>query len=133
MSCRPLGVDSEGQVYIPMAPDLAPVHHHVAGHPVTAGGDGAADLFIQVTQLSGGTFMADKKEIQPFRWHVSVNNSLGPRGDGHGEAEHCAPRPPDVSPATNASTGPVHGLGAVVVSLNGIADVLRHTFSGCTS
>lgn len=73
---RPLGVDSDGQVYIPMAPDLAPVHHYVAGHPVTAAGDGAADLFIQVTQVSGGTFMADKKEIQPFRWHVSVNNPL---------------------------------------------------------
>jgi len=76
MSCRPLGVDSEGQVYIPMAPDLAPAHHYIAGHPVTAEGDGAADLFIQVTQLSGGTFMADKKEIQPFRWHVSINNPL---------------------------------------------------------
>ena len=33
-----LGVDPEGQVYIPMAPDLAPAHHYVAGHPVTAEG-----------------------------------------------------------------------------------------------
>jgi len=71
---RPLGVDPHGQIYFAVSPDLAPVHHYVAGHPVTAKGDGAAELFIQVTQISGGTFMKDRKTIQPFQWHVSVNN-----------------------------------------------------------
>jgi len=112
---RPLGVDPHGQIYFPVSPDLAPVHHYVAGHPVTAEGDGAQEAFIQVTQISGGTFMKDRKSqpsnssrhspsavtrtqppgfsangtgtvpatlnsktgsktIQPFRWHISINN-----------------------------------------------------------
>jgi hypothetical protein len=29
-----------------------------------------------VRDVSGGTFMADKKEIQPFRWHVAVNSPM---------------------------------------------------------
>ena len=71
---RPLGVDPHGQIYFPVSPDLAPAHHYVAGHPVTAKGDRAKQLFIQVTQISGGTFMKDRKTIQPFQWLVSVNN-----------------------------------------------------------
>jgi len=71
---RPLGIDPHGQVYFPVSPDLAPMHDYIAGHPVTAEGDGAQELFIQVTQISGGTFMKDRKTIQPFHWHVSANN-----------------------------------------------------------
>ena len=60
---RPVGVDWEGQAYIPLYPDMAPNTHLLVGHPIVAGAAGA-DLFIQVTKIS------DK----PDRWHVSVNN-----------------------------------------------------------
>jgi len=64
---RPLGIDSGGRIYIPVSVDLAERHHIVAGHPVVADGAGK-DLFIQVTQLAGGTSRA------PFTWYVAVNN-----------------------------------------------------------
>jgi hypothetical protein len=60
---RPLGVDWDGNAYIPLYPDMAPNTHIVAGQPIVAGAAGA-DLFIQVTKI------CDK----PERWHVSVNN-----------------------------------------------------------
>ena len=60
---RALGVDADGDAYLPLYVDRAPRTWVEAGHPIIAdsGGDG---LFIQVTCL-GGT---------PPRWHVSVNN-----------------------------------------------------------
>jgi len=70
---RPLGIDLDGAVYVPISPDLADVHHIVAGHPVVADPAGK-DLFIQVTQISGGTL--SKGKPTRFRWHVSVNNPL---------------------------------------------------------
>ena len=45
----------------------------MAGHPVVADQAGK-DVFIQVTQLSGGT--RAKGKPTSFRWHVSVNNPL---------------------------------------------------------
>lgn len=71
---RPLGVDPHGQIYFSVSADLAPAHHYVAGHPVTAEGEGSQELLIQVTQISGGTFLKGRETIQPFHWHVSVNN-----------------------------------------------------------
>jgi len=66
---RPLGIDLDGRIYVPIAPDLAEIHHVVAGHPVVADAAGQ-ELFLQVTQVSGGT------GGQPHTWHVSVNNPL---------------------------------------------------------
>jgi len=63
---RPLGIDLEGRIYIPVPVDLAKEHHIVAGHPVVADERGK-ELFIQVTQLSGGTG-------GQFRWWIAVNN-----------------------------------------------------------
>lgn len=44
---RPLGVDPHRQIYCSVSPDLAPMHHYVAGHPVTAKGDGAQEPDIR--------------------------------------------------------------------------------------
>jgi hypothetical protein len=60
---RPVGLDFDGNAYIPLYPDMADNTHIVVGHPIVAGAEGK-DLFIQVTKVS------DK----PDRWHVSVNN-----------------------------------------------------------
>jgi len=64
---RPMGVDLDGRIYIPVPVDLAKRHHIVAGHPVVADKAGT-ELFIQVTQLSGGS------DGTPFTWYVAVNN-----------------------------------------------------------
>jgi hypothetical protein len=60
---RALGLDLEGNAYVPLYVELAERTHMVAGHPVIAGAEGA-DLFIQVTKVGH----------DPDRWHVSVNN-----------------------------------------------------------
>jgi hypothetical protein len=60
---RALGLDLEGNAYVPLYVELAPQTHIVAGHPVTAGPEGT-ELFIQVTKVGH----------DPDRWHVSVNN-----------------------------------------------------------
>ena len=52
---------------------MVTVTRAVAGHPVVADQAGKG-LFIQVTQLSGGTRVKGKRTA--FRWHVSVNNPL---------------------------------------------------------
>ncbi len=60
---RALGLDLEGNAYLPLYVELAERTHVVAGHPVIAGPEGA-ELFIQVTKVGHN----------PDRWHVSVNN-----------------------------------------------------------
>ena len=63
---RPLGIDLDGMAYVPAYPDLAGTTHLVMGHPVVAD-EAGEDLFIQVTQTSGGTG-------GEFRWWIAVNN-----------------------------------------------------------
>lgn len=60
---RGLGVDAEGEAYVPLYPDRASTTRILAGHPVVADAAGS-DLFIDVTCLGG----------EPLRWHISVNN-----------------------------------------------------------
>jgi hypothetical protein len=60
---RALGLDLEGNAYVPLYVELAERTHVVAGHPVIAGPEGS-ELFIQVTKVGRN----------PDRWHVSVNN-----------------------------------------------------------
>jgi len=60
---RALGMDLEGNAYVPVYVDLADVTHLEAGHPIVAGPEGK-ELFLQVTKVGQ----------QPDRWHVSVNN-----------------------------------------------------------
>lgn len=62
--CRALGIDFQGNAYVPMYVDWAEMTHVVAGHPIVADENGR-QLFIQVTKLAE----------RPFRWHVSVNNA----------------------------------------------------------
>jgi hypothetical protein len=49
-------------------PDLAERTEVEVGHPIVADARGA-DLFIQVTALSGGT-----RDFPDYQWHVDVNN-----------------------------------------------------------
>jgi hypothetical protein len=60
---RALGLDLEGNAYVPLYPELVERTHIVAGHPVIAVPEGS-ELFIQVTKVGRN----------PDRWHVSVNN-----------------------------------------------------------
>jgi hypothetical protein len=60
---RPVGLDFDGNAYIPLYVDWADLTHVKVGHPIVADGSGK-DLFIQVTKVADG----------PDRWHVSVNN-----------------------------------------------------------
>jgi hypothetical protein len=60
---RALGLDAEGNAYVPVYANWADTTHLVAGHPVVAGPEGA-DLFIQVTRVAD----------EPPRYHVSANN-----------------------------------------------------------
>lgn len=60
---RPLGLDFEGNAYVPLWVNMAENTRIVAGHPIVAGAEGQ-DLFIQVTRISDSS----------NRWHVSVNN-----------------------------------------------------------
>jgi len=71
---RPMGVDFDGQIYVPISPDLAEKHDVVVGHPIVADAAGK-DVFIQVTQTSGGVRTLDGKPTA-WRWHVSLNNPL---------------------------------------------------------
>jgi hypothetical protein len=61
---REVGLDAYGYAYVPLYPNLAPQTHMIVGHPVTATGSNADQLFIQVTHLYDS----------PAHWHVSVNN-----------------------------------------------------------
>jgi len=63
---RPLGIDLDGNAYVPVYPDLAEQTHLMMGHPVVADERGR-ELFIQVTQTSGGTG-------GEFHWWIAVNN-----------------------------------------------------------
>ncbi|MFQ5807993.1 MAG: hypothetical protein ACE5JM_00110 [Armatimonadota bacterium] len=63
---RPLGIDLDGMAYVPIYADLADATHLVIGHPVVADDEGR-ELFIQVTQTSGGTG-------GEFKWWIAVNN-----------------------------------------------------------
>ena len=61
-----LGVDSENATAVPLYVGLAKKTHVRIGHPVVATGEGAAEMFIQVTRLrvtNGSTL-----------FHVAVNN-----------------------------------------------------------
>ena len=60
---RALGLDLDGNAYIPLYVDYAESTHVVVGHPIVAGPEGK-DLFIQVTYMNENL----------HRWHVSVNN-----------------------------------------------------------
>jgi hypothetical protein len=60
---RPVGLDFDGNAYIPLYVDWADLTHVMVGHPIVADEDGN-DLFIQVTKVADN----------PDRWHVSVNN-----------------------------------------------------------
>ena len=60
---RALGLDFDGNAYVPLHVDLAALSHVVAGHPVVADTAGR-ELFIEVVKLGE----------KPFTWHVSVNN-----------------------------------------------------------
>jgi len=60
---RALGIDFDGNAYVPVYVDYADLTHMVAGHPVVAD-EAGKELFIQVTRLQNS----------PFKWHVSVNN-----------------------------------------------------------
>jgi hypothetical protein len=61
---REVGLDIYGYAYIPLYPNLAPMTHVIVGHPVTASGTNADQIFIQVTHLYDN----------PAHWHISVNN-----------------------------------------------------------
>jgi hypothetical protein len=65
---RAVGLDPDGNAYVPLYPDLAPRTEVEIGHPVSADPHGA-NLFIQVTALSGGTIGAPD-----YEWVVEVNN-----------------------------------------------------------
>jgi hypothetical protein len=60
---RALGMDVNGDAYIPLYANWADQTHVLAGHPVAAGPE-ANSLFIEVTRVSD----------DPPRFHVSVNN-----------------------------------------------------------
>jgi hypothetical protein len=60
---RPVGLDFDGNAYVPLYVDWADLTHVRVGHPIVADGSGK-DLFIQVTRVADS----------PGRWHVSVNN-----------------------------------------------------------
>jgi hypothetical protein len=64
---RALGLDFEGNAYVPMYVGMAPLTHDLIGHPVVADGTGK-DLFIEVTCLS------NNEEKSAPTWHISVNN-----------------------------------------------------------
>ena len=65
---RSVAVDVDGRAYVPLYPDLAPWTEVEIGHPVSADWRGA-NLFIQVSALSGGTSAAPG-----YEWTVEVNN-----------------------------------------------------------
>jgi len=65
---RSVGLDDGGSAYVPLFADLADWTEAEVGHPVSAGVNGA-NLFIQVTALSGGTNAAPG-----YEWVVEVNN-----------------------------------------------------------
>jgi hypothetical protein len=65
---RSVGIDDGGRAYVPLYASLADWTEVEAGHPVSADA-GGADLFIQVTALSGGTSVAPA-----YEWAVEVNN-----------------------------------------------------------
>jgi len=65
---RSVGIDGDGNAYVPLYPDLASTTEVEVGHPVSADARGA-NLFIQVTALAGGTDVAPG-----FEWAVEVNN-----------------------------------------------------------
>ena len=72
-----VAVGADGRVYVVDSGRHRITYYDATSNPLGhfgAEGDGAEQLFIQVTQVSGGTFMKDSKNVQPFRWHVSVNN-----------------------------------------------------------
>ncbi|MBU4211626.1 MAG: hypothetical protein KKD33_03470 [Verrucomicrobia bacterium] len=60
---RALGLDLDGNAYVPVYVDYSAATWMVIGHPVVAGPEGK-DLFIQVTKVGDN----------PYQWHVSVNN-----------------------------------------------------------
>lgn len=60
---RALGMDCEGNAYVPLYANWADQTHILAGHPVVAGPE-ASEVFIQVTRISD----------DPPRFHVSLNN-----------------------------------------------------------
>jgi len=65
---RSIGMDLAGRAYVPVYPDLAAQSDVEIGHPVSADASGA-ELFIQVTALSGGSAAAPE-----YSWIVEVNN-----------------------------------------------------------
>jgi hypothetical protein len=65
---RSIGIDPDGNAYVPLYPDLAPRTEVEIGHPVSADTRGSS-LFIQVTALSGGT---DGAPV--YEWVVEANN-----------------------------------------------------------
>jgi hypothetical protein len=65
---RAIGIDDDGRAYVPLYASLADWTEVEVGHPVSADASGA-NLFIQVTALSGGTAVAPG-----YEWAVEVNN-----------------------------------------------------------
>ena len=91
---RALGIDIEGNAYVPLYANWADQTHILAGHPVVAGPE-ALEVFIQVTRISDDPPRFPRFPKQPVgndRHDCTSGRHAHARLEVPGETGHTSPR-----------------------------------------